>query len=341
MEEENKKEVLFVNMDTENENNDTNEKSIKDNDINSNIYKIIQDINDNKIDDNEIEDNVKKDDNTIDEDRKKTDDIDIESLLGEEDDDNEVIDEEDETEEIPLVKIERYLLQWHQLSEMLYDKYSKKTLSLLTTNISGYELEEKIKDRVMLQSHNDIVFPTIEGHNGKINRSSGNMVVCSFIDSISAVRAAIDIQLKINLYNFETRDDPKRNPIKVKIGISQGQAMVDGENLYGDAVRQAAIIQFRVSPEEIFISGQVYDQIKHIKDIKCIFQKKIKIKGRRKKVDIYEIIWPKIPYETLIKSNEDLEEGYQSSEMPLTFLNSWGILAAIQAIILIFYLILK
>ena len=244
----------------------------------------------------------------------------------------------DETEEISLVKIEKYLQQWQQINQMLYEKFSKKYISILTTNICGYEYEEKINDRIMLQRHNDIVFPAIEGHKGNLTRSSGNLVVGTFEDPVDAVRAAIDIQIKINNYNYRIMTDETKEKIKIKVGISMGQVMLDGENLYGDAIKQAALLQFQAMDEEIFISGAVYEKIKNVKDIECEFHKKIRIKGKRKSIEMYEVIWPKISYETIGARWVSVNS---PPEMPMTFLNSWGMLVIIQAIILIFYIVLK
>ena len=264
--------------------------------------------------------------------------------------DNDNQEQEDKTdslipivaEEIPLINIEKYLLRWQQLTEMLYERFNKKTITVLALNICGYENQDAIKDRLLLQRHNDIVFPTIELYEGTIIRSSGDMVVASFFVAEQCVKASIDIQVKINEYNVSTRYDTKLKPIQIKIGINTGNAMIDGDTLYGDVIRDAAVIQSQVMDEEIFISGTVHEQIKDIQDIACEFYKKVRLKGKRKTIDIYDVIWPRVAYEEIIPEGLDTGDNLQSNqELPMSFMSSWLMLAAIQATILILYLILK
>ncbi|MBF0451447.1 MAG: adenylate/guanylate cyclase domain-containing protein [Candidatus Magnetomorum sp.] len=242
-------------------------------------------------------------------------------------------------EEITLANIETYLRQWHQLTEMLYEHFNTKTVVILTSAIADFSEEILNRDRFLLQKHNDIVFPSIERHGGKIVRSSGNTVLGTFNDPIAASRCALDLQIEINDYNCSKRIELKTRPIRVRIGVTMGQVMMDGEQLYGDAVRQAAILQHQLEREEIFISGTVYEAIKNVKGFTCEFFKKVKLRGRRRTMDIYELFWPKIEYdENLPEENEYEHLWAEDVNSPL--FGSWVILAAIQTLILILYLLL-
>jgi len=241
-------------------------------------------------------------------------------------------------EEITLANIETYLRQWHQLTEMLYERFNTKIVVILTSAIADFSDDMLKRDRFLLQKHNDIVYPSIERHGGAIARTSGHTVLGAFKDPIAACRCALDLQIEINEYNCSKRVELRTRPIRVKIGITMGQVMMDGDQLYGDAVRQAAILQHQLEREEIFISGAVYEAIKDIKGFTCEFFKKVKLRGRRRTMDIFELFWPKIEYD------EDLpEEEYEyawSEDVNSPLFGSWVILAAIQTIILILYLLL-
>ena len=256
---------------------------------------------------------------------------------------NNELSNTEEAEEISLINIEKYLRQWLQLSEMLYEKFNKKIVTIVTISICGLKPEEKIKDRVMLQSHNDIVFPSIESHGGGIIRSSGSMVVSFFPEAVEAVWCALDIQVRINEFNYKIMEKTPNRAINVKIGVSSGHTMIDGENLYGDAVKQAAVIESLVGEDEILISNLVYEQIKDIEEIETLFHKKIRIKGKRKIIELYKVIWPKIIFDDIININPSKDDDpiqYESEafeELP----NAWIILAMIQMTILLLYLILK
>jgi len=242
-------------------------------------------------------------------------------------------------EEITLANIETYLRQWHQLTEMLYEHFNTKTVVILTSTISDITNEDLNRDRFLLQKHNDILFPSIERHGGKIVRSSGNTVLGTFGDPIAACRCALDLQIEINEYNCSKRVEFKTRPIRVKIGVTMGQVMMDGEQMYGDAVRQAAILQHQLDSEEIFISGKVHEAIQHVKGFTCEFFKKVKLRGRRRTMDIYEVLWPKIEYDEHLPEEDEYPYMWVE-EVNSPLFGSWVILAAIQTIILILYLLL-
>ncbi|KPA09882.1 Adenylate cyclase [Candidatus Magnetomorum sp. HK-1] len=242
-------------------------------------------------------------------------------------------------EEITLANIETYLKQWHQLTEMLYEHFNTKTVVILASNIADISTEMLNRDRYLLQRHNDILFPSIERHGGKIVRSSGNTVLGTFSDPIAASRCALDLQIEINEYNCSKRIELKTRPIRVRIGVTMGNVMMDGEQMYGDAVRQAAILQHQLESEEIFISGAVYEAIKNIKGFTCEFFKKVKLRGRRRTMDIYELFWPKIEYDENLPEEESYEQAW-AEDVNSPLFGSWVILAAIQTFILILYLLL-
>jgi class 3 adenylate cyclase len=242
-------------------------------------------------------------------------------------------------EEITLANIETYLRQWHQLTEMLYEHFNTKTVVILTSTITDITSEALNRDRFLLQKHNDILFPSIERHGGQIVRSSGNTVLGTFEDPIAACRCALDLQIEINEYNCSKRVEFKTRPIRVKIGVTMGQVMMDGEQMYGDAVRQAAILQHQLDREEIFISGKVYEAIKNVKGFTCEFFKKVKLRGRRRTMDIYEVLWPKIEYDEHLPEEDEYPYMWVE-EVNSPLFGSWVILAAIQTVILILYLLL-
>jgi class 3 adenylate cyclase len=242
-------------------------------------------------------------------------------------------------EEITLANIETYLRQWHQLTEMLYEHFNTKTVVILTSSITDITSDALNRDRFLLQKHNDILFPSIERHGGQIVRSSGNTVLGTFDDPIAACRCALDLQIEINEYNCSKRVEFKTRPIRVKIGVTMGQVMMDGEQMYGDAVRQAAILQLQLDREEIFISGKVYEAIKDVKGFTCEFFKKVKLRGRRRTMDIYEMLWPKIEYDEHLPEEDEYPYMWVE-EVNSPLFGSWVILAAIQTIILILYLLL-
>ncbi|CAN2040061.1 hypothetical protein GMMP15_1530024 [Candidatus Magnetomoraceae bacterium gMMP-15] len=252
--------------------------------------------------------------------------------------------------EVSWRNLDKYIHAWQQLNEKLYEKFNKKIITILTTDMCNYGPYDTIRDRVMLQQHNNIIFSSIAQHKGNIIRSSGNTVLNSFSDTVEAVRAAMDIQAKLNLYNLQARRMGK-SLINIKIGINRGQIMLDGEDIYGDAGKLAAVIQSQASEDEIFIDKSVYDQIQHIDDINCVSQNKIKIRGRRGTIALYKVLWPKMieqesqilePDEKeVVAFHNNKESEDENKDISLSFLPTWVFLVIAQIILLFLYIILR
>src|SRR5205807_9849051 len=75
---------------------------------------------------------------------------------------------------------------------------------------------------------------------------------------VDAVQCAVEIQKAIAKKNA---DRPASEQMRFRIGIHVGDIMVQGDNLFGDAVNIAARLEALAEPGGICISGTVQDHI--------------------------------------------------------------------------------
>jgi len=187
--------------------------------------------------------------------------------------------------------IEEILRERERLDRILREKF-KKELAILFTDICGYtaytDKRGDVSGRAMLQKHNDIVLPLIEGHEGVVIKTIGDAVMASFQNALAAVEVAVAVQKKLDEENRKVHPSER---IKVKIGINYGKALVDGTDLYGDVVNVASRIQSQAGPEQILISTTVYNQIRESEDILCRYRGAVQVKGKAESLEIYRVIW--------------------------------------------------
>jgi class 3 adenylate cyclase/CHAT domain-containing protein/Flp pilus assembly protein TadD len=187
--------------------------------------------------------------------------------------------------------IEEILRRREALDQIIKDKF-KKDLCILFTDICGYtkfmDARGDIEGRILLQRHNEIVFPRIEAQQGTIIKTIGDAVMATFDRPLDAVKAAVAVQEGLSEYN---RRGGIKDEIHVKIGINFGQALVDRGDLFGDAVNVAARIQSQAGKDEILISENIYREVRESEDVLCRHHGNVSVKGKAQPLSLYKVIW--------------------------------------------------
>src|SRR5262249_37273 len=78
--------------------------------------------------------------------------------------------------------------------------------------------------------------------------------------AVNAVQCAVDLQRAFAAANA---DLPEDRHIVVRIGVNLGDVMVEGGDLYGDAVNIAARLEGIAEPGGIAVAGTAYDYVRN------------------------------------------------------------------------------
>lgn len=106
---------------------------------------------------------------------------------------------------------------------------------------------------------NDVITIQIEAHRGRVFKTLGDGVLAEFSSTIEAVSCAIGIQKSAAL-DAHRSGDP--TPLRLRIGVSVGDVVLQGTDLLGDGVNAAARLQAYADPGGIAISGEVMAQVR-------------------------------------------------------------------------------
>jgi TolB-like protein/class 3 adenylate cyclase len=101
-----------------------------------------------------------------------------------------------------------------------------------------------------------IVNPVLVQHGGRIFKLMGDGLLAEFPSAVQALEAAIGMQKRLHERNAEATTG---KPIEVRIGIHQGDVVVEGTDLLGDGVNIAARLEALAEPGGICISGRVHE----------------------------------------------------------------------------------
>jgi len=98
----------------------------------------------------------------------------------------------------------------------------------------------------------------IAGHRGRIFNTAGDSVVADFASAVDAVQCAVAVQEALGKENAGVAE---AEAMHFRIGIHVGDVIVEGTNLFGDAVNIAARLEAVAEPGGICVSATVRDQI--------------------------------------------------------------------------------
>jgi adenylate cyclase len=140
-------------------------------------------------------------------------------------------------------------------------RISRRLVAILAADIAGYSAlmgadeEATVRD---LKAHQAVIVPMIGEHGGRIIDTAGDGILAEFPSVLGAVKCAVAIQRTMAERN-EPIEPEKR--MQYRIGINQGDVVVDDARVYGDGVNIAARLESIANPGGICVSGKVHDEI--------------------------------------------------------------------------------
>ena len=125
-----------------------------------------------------------------------------------------------------------------------------------------------------------------EKFNGILIKTIGDEIMCRFPDADSAVEAACEINDSMVMpFGAE------RLFLTVKIGLHHGEVILDGNDVFGDAVNVAARMAGISKSQQIITTQDTYNILKPSLQDKAREFDKTTLKGKSEPVTIFDIVW--------------------------------------------------
>src|SRR5262249_47045347 len=141
---------------------------------------------------------------------------------------------------------------------------SRRVAAIVAADISGYsrlmELDEEGTHVRVKRIQRDLVEPSITEHHGRLVKTTGDGFIAIFDSPVEAVRCGIVIQQNMTGRNASL---PRDHWIEYRIGVNLGDVIIEEDDIYGDGVNIASRLEGIADPGQVFISGGIYEQIKH------------------------------------------------------------------------------
>ena len=134
--------------------------------------------------------------------------------------------------------------------------------ALLFTDIKGstalYDRIGDMKAFDLVRQHFGLLRDSIAGNSGALGKTIGDAVMASFHQPLDALRAALEMRMKIARFNETTGEEL----ITLKVGLHVGSCLavtLNGQRDYfGQAVNLAARVQGLAESNEICFSEEMY-----------------------------------------------------------------------------------
>jgi len=128
----------------------------------------------------------------------------------------------------------------------------------------------------------EIIDAAVDRLGGKIVHTAGDSVIATFDSSLSAVRAALDMQQGLGAAGEEV--------FQVRIGINFGDISQQGDDLLGDGLNIAARLEPLAPPGGILVTQAVAEQIVGKLDESFLRVGRKRLKNIKRPLDLY--CWP-------------------------------------------------
>ncbi len=140
----------------------------------------------------------------------------------------------------------------------------RRLAAIVAGDIVGYsrlmQLDEEGTHARVKRIERELIEPTIKEHHGRLVKTTGDGFIAIFDSPVEAVRCGIVIQQ--NMVGRNT-SQPRPQWIEYRIGINLGDVIIDTHDVFGDGVNIASRLEGLADPGEVYISGGIYEQIKH------------------------------------------------------------------------------
>src|SRR5437016_447105 len=139
-------------------------------------------------------------------------------------------------------------------------RIERRLAAILAADVAGYSrlvgADEEGTLARLKALRRELIDPKIGEHKGRIVKTSGDGLLVEFASVIDALRCAVAVQQAMRERNAGVSPADR---IEFRIGIHQGDILVEDDDIFGDGVNIAARLETLADPGGICVSGRVQE----------------------------------------------------------------------------------
>jgi adenylate cyclase len=172
----------------------------------------------------------------------------------------------------------------------------RRLAAILAADVVAYtslmEADEEGTFAALKERRRLAIEPTIQQYGGHIFKLTGDGALVELPSIVAAVECAIAIQRSNEGQNVE---QPPGRHIRLRIGITIGDVMVEDGDIYGTGVNIAARLEGLAPPGGICISGAAVDQVQGRNGLSFRYIGRKELKNISEPIAVYEVEMDKAP----------------------------------------------
>jgi adenylate cyclase len=151
-------------------------------------------------------------------------------------------------------------LDQNLLNDLARMPTTRRLAAILAADVAGYSRligadEQGTLDRLRT-IRRELIDPAMAAHNGRIVKTTGDGLLAEFGSTVDALRCAGEVQASLR---ERTAELPPENRIEFRIGVHQGDIVVEDGDIFGDGVNIAARLEGLAEPGGICVSARVQE----------------------------------------------------------------------------------
>ncbi|MGI1678512.1 MAG: adenylate/guanylate cyclase domain-containing protein [Cellvibrionaceae bacterium] len=150
-----------------------------------------------------------------------------------------------------------------------------------------YKRQGNLKAKQLIDTAINLMKSITLTNSGSVVKTIGDEVMARFNTPEDACRAASEIQQQCSL---ATANEEEQG-LAIRIGMDFGRTVLDGSDIFGDTVNDAAHVAHIARPNQIVITQSMVNALPPNFQEQCQEFDRIKIKGEAKKSLIYRFVW--------------------------------------------------
>jgi adenylate cyclase len=137
---------------------------------------------------------------------------------------------------------------------------TRRLAAILAADVAGYSRligDDEEGTLARLKAHRrELIDPKIAEHRGRIVKTTGDGLLVEFASVVDALRCATELQAAMTKRNGAVPTDSR---IEFRVGIHQGDIVVEDDDIFGDGVNIAARLEGLAEPGGICVSARVQE----------------------------------------------------------------------------------
>jgi len=167
-------------------------------------------------------------------------------------------------------------------------------LAILFADVSGstrlFEILGDSTARVKVSECLDTLAGVTKEHHGTVIKTIGDEIMCTFPTADDAATAACEMHEAL-IEDITEGTGGEQTTISIRVGLHYGPAILEGGDVFGDAVNVAARMAAQAKGNQIITSQSTVELLSPMLRASTRFVDRAPIKGKKEEIDIYELIW--------------------------------------------------